>query len=244
MTASIAVSDAVRDKMARNASRLRFQSIYNEIRERICLLRYPPGMALSEGALAVEFGVSRTPIRRVLNRLEFEGLVESRHGVGTIVTTVDLETLSEVYALRMKLAELIGELSPVPPSDEVIAALEDLLKRCTALRTHRDPDEFSRINMEAQHELARLIGNRALHEVTIRLYNRTARIWLQLVPEMDWEQEVDVFGDELRELIRAMRAGDVRAAGYVRRNHISMSLLRMSRFLSGVGKESAGGGDE
>jgi DNA-binding GntR family transcriptional regulator len=86
------------------------QAIYKEIRERICLLQYPPGEMLSENALAAEFEVSRTPMRRILRLLEFEGLVISRAGVGTLVTTADLRSLREVYRLRIKLAEVIGDL--------------------------------------------------------------------------------------------------------------------------------------
>ena len=69
-------------------ARERFERIYGIIRDRICLLEYAPGMRLGEEDLAKEFGVSRTPIRRVLSRLETEGLLESRHGVGTFVTTI------------------------------------------------------------------------------------------------------------------------------------------------------------
>ena len=68
---------------------MRFEAIHAEIRERICLLHYPPGHTLRRAELAREFGISRTPIRRVLQRLEYEGLVESRHGIGTIVTLID-----------------------------------------------------------------------------------------------------------------------------------------------------------
>lgn len=217
----------------RDASRVRVNAIYDAIRERICLLRYTPGMTLSESELAAEFGVSRTPIRRALHRLEFDGLVESRRGVGTIVTTVDLRLLKEVLALRMKLAELIGELSPLPRSDEHIATIEALLERCEALHGRRDPEEFARINMQFQAELARAIGNRPLREIATRLYFQTARIWLQLVPELDWEEEITFFCNEISDVLEVMRAGDMTAVGLVRRNHISMSLIRMSRYLSG-----------
>ena len=78
-------------------SRERFERIYRTLRDRICLLEYPPGARLSEEELAEEFAISRTPVRRVLGRLESEGLIEARHGVGTIVTDVELEELAQVY---------------------------------------------------------------------------------------------------------------------------------------------------
>ena len=97
----------------RPLARERFERIYRTLRDRICLLEYPPGTRLSEEELAEEFAISRTPVRRVLARLEAEGLVEARHGVGTIVTDVELEALAQVYQLRLELAVLIGRLSPL-----------------------------------------------------------------------------------------------------------------------------------
>src|SRR5690606_38977516 len=55
-------------------ARERFERIYRILRNRICLLEYPPGARLSEEELAEEFRISRTPVRRVLARLESEGL--------------------------------------------------------------------------------------------------------------------------------------------------------------------------
>src|SRR5438045_8251938 len=99
-----------------SVSRERFERIYRTIRDRICLIEYEPGRRLAEEDLAREFGVSRTPVRRVLARLESEGLLESRHGVGTFVIDVDLDALLPVYQLRMELAGLMGKLDPLPRS--------------------------------------------------------------------------------------------------------------------------------
>lgn len=61
-----------------------------ELRQRICMMQsVSEEMILHEGALASEFGVSRTPIRQVLQKLAHERLVETRSGVGTIVSPLD-----------------------------------------------------------------------------------------------------------------------------------------------------------
>ena len=96
--------------------------------------RLSAGLVLSEEQLALEFGVSRTPIRRVLSRLEAEGLVESRHGMGTVVTDPDLETLRQIYALRMRIAELIGELDPLPRAESDLERIRSVLRRVDDLR--------------------------------------------------------------------------------------------------------------
>jgi len=61
--------------------------IATELRNRICMMQsVSDNITLHEGALATEFGVSRTPIRQVLQKLSYERLVETRSGVGTIVS--------------------------------------------------------------------------------------------------------------------------------------------------------------
>lgn len=230
MGAQLNASDAA-TPAAQSRSRARLDTIHGTLRERICLLEYPPGHALGESALAEEFGVSRTPIRRVLGRLESEGLVERRHGVGTIVTTVDFAELADVYALRMRLAELIGELDPIPPKTEDITLFRGLLSRVRALAADRDDTEFARVSMDYMLALLACVGNHALRDTTERLFFQTSRIWLQAMDRMDWGQEVAIFATEIEEVIRALALEDLRAVGLTHRNHISLSLLRLSRLI-------------
>lgn len=209
-------------------------TIYQEIRDRICLLHYPPGAMLSENKLADEFGVSRTPIRRVLQRLEFEGLVVSKRGVGTLVTIVDLQYLKEVYALRLNLAELAGELSPIRPSEQKIARLEALLKQFETMRGQPDPEALGGLYNSFQAEMIDLIGNRPLREISERLYHQTVRVWLQILPDLDWLEEVNVACQEISDIIEALRANDMKTMAQVRREHMAMLLGRTSRYLEGT----------
>ena len=65
------------------------RSMIHPLRQRICLSDPSEEWLLHEGRLGQEFGVSRTPVRQVLQRLAFEGLVETRSGIGTVVTALD-----------------------------------------------------------------------------------------------------------------------------------------------------------
>ena len=88
----------------RSAPQQRIVAIYQEVRYRICTNRYPPDTVLREEVLAKEYDVSRSPIRRVFSMLEHEGLVEIKHGIGTIVTRIEPDQLAEVYEVRLILA--------------------------------------------------------------------------------------------------------------------------------------------
>jgi DNA-binding GntR family transcriptional regulator len=221
-------ASAADDKLP-SISRERFERVYNVIRNRICLLEYEPGARLGEEDLAREFGVSRTPIRRVLSRLESEGLVESRHGVGTFVTTVDFDSFMQVYQLRMELAVLIGRLDPIPRSEDDLNRVRAILKRCDDLLKVPDSKAIALINMEFFQELAAMIGNQPLKEISERLYYLTHRIWLTSMPSLNLGDEIVVFRRELADILAAMEIGDLESVGHIRRSHISMSVKRLQK---------------
>lgn len=222
---------------------MRFEAIHAEIRERICLLRYPPGHRLVESELAREFGMSRTPMRRVLQRLEYEGLVESRHGVGTIVTLIDRQALLEIDTLRMKLAEISGEMTLLPCDGDAIGRMRQLAERCRSLgeRTGTnaqidtekfDVEQFGLLSIAVQKEVSRSIGNVPLRDISDRLFFQTSRMWLQLLSRKNWAEEVEAFAGEIGDLIEALELNDLNSLHFVRRNHISMSRLRMQGYFA------------
>jgi len=217
------------DEAAALSARERFEMMHHEIRRRICLLDYAPGARLSEEALATEFGVSRTPLRRVLARLEDEGLVNSVHGVGTFVTDADIRELQQVYELRVELVELTGYLSPRPADATLIAEFRRLAKRSREMMTSGDPKTFTQLDMDFFQTLMRLTGNQPLREICERLYYRTKRIWIKsaLAAEIDLAKEFFVFNREVEDVIEALEIGDLEALANIQKAHISMSFRRL-----------------
>lgn len=211
------------------SARDRFDRMHAVLRNRICLLDYPPGARLSEEDLAAEFGTSRTPLRRVLVRLESEGLLQSVHGVGTFVTDVDIEALEQTYQLRMELAELLGVLGPNPPDPALWERLQRLSTEVRALAKAPDARRFGELNMEFFHEFHAITSNLPLREICQRLFLQTARIWLKSMAaaRIDVGAEAGIFADEIDEVLRALAIGDVRSAALIHRTHISMSYTRM-----------------
>ena len=207
--------------------RRKFEWMYETLRKRICLLDYAPGQRLSEEALAAEFGVSRTPLRRVLGRLEGEGLLKSVQSVGTIVTDADVEEMAPTYQLRMELAELIGRLSPIDVTPAHVDEFRLLLAECDRLSDKPDPRAFARVNMDFLNALLRLTENDALREISERLYYRTTRIWIKTIDQLDLAEEMQIFRREVADVLAAVELGDLEAVGHIRRSHISMSFARL-----------------
>lgn len=86
------------------------------------------GAALSELALADEFGVSRTPVREALKQLQTEGLVEIRPRVGTFVTAPSRREITELFEIKELLegaaARLLAQRGHVPEIDALLDNLD------------------------------------------------------------------------------------------------------------------------
>lgn len=212
-------------------ARDRFEALHHELRNRICLLDYAPGTRLSETVLSEEFGVSRTPLRRVLARLEAEGLLHSVQGVGTFVTDATLDELEQVYRLRMELAELSGRLAPIRPSPDQLDGFRQISCRAKALINTPDPRAFARLIMDFFLALLALTDNAPLREISERLYFQTTRIWLTSLFDsvLDAQREYEIFNREVEDILVALEIGDMQAAAHIQRAHISMSFTRMQQ---------------
>lgn len=219
------------DQGAAPSVRDRHDAMHADIRERICLLEFSPGQRLSEAALAEEFGTSRTPVRRVLARLEDEGLVQSAHGVGTLVTDANIDELEQVYRLRVALTGMTGQMDPVPPDAAFLARMDRLIARSAQIIATGTPQEFTRFDMEVFQTLLGLTSNAPLRQVLERLYFQTKRIWLQaaMQADLDLQDEFRIFHHELEAIQLALRVNDLEAVAEIQRAHISMSFNRLQQ---------------
>ncbi|WP_303616642.1 GntR family transcriptional regulator [Mariluticola halotolerans] len=220
---------AQRTEVRTSIARERFMRLSYTLRDRICMLDYPPGKCLSEETLAAEFGVSRTPLRRALGWLESQGLLTSVQGVGTIVTDIEIDSLAQVYQLRMELDQLLGTLSPVPPTTETIGQFQQLFERSCALVFAPDARGFGRLNIDFFHALMRLTDNEPLRDISERLFYQASRIWLKSLPHMNLAHELAIFSREIADIMAAVEVGDLSAAGHIRRSHISMGFIRLKK---------------
>ncbi|KFF50111.1 GntR family transcriptional regulator [Gammaproteobacteria bacterium MFB021] len=154
----------------------RHQKIYRRIREAIVEHRLKPGARLREDALAEVFGVSRTGIRKILQRLALEHLVTLTPRRGASVARPSIEEARDVFAAR-QLVEC--QLMPwaarrLTPAD--VAALRELA--ASERRALRAGEQSQAIQLSARfhQRLAELAGNAPLAEFIERLCSRSSLI--------------------------------------------------------------------
>ena len=101
--------------------------VYETIRTRILAGDIRPGDHLREGALAEGLGLSRTPVREALRRLESDGLAVHEAHKGVVVAHLDHQAVTELYLIREVLEGTAAGEAARHASEAEIAALEDLL---------------------------------------------------------------------------------------------------------------------
>lgn len=202
-------------------------SIYKEVRRRICTNRYPPGELLGEEVLANEFKVSRSPIRRVLSRLEQEGLIEIRHGVGSRVTDISPALLDSAYEARMALAVASAPFIRIDDPPETASRVLEQARTEFREVSPGDVGTFADVNTRYYDAVTAFVSNDILREMMRSLFFQTSRIWLMGLPRMDWLLTIERICWEIDELKRAVDVGDAFALGLLMRNHIFESRRRL-----------------
>ena len=108
--------------------------VYEEIRQAIIDLRLEPGEPLREAAIAAQLGVSKTPIREALARLQQERLAEATSFKGAIVSAYSQRDLEEIYELRALLEGAAARTAAAGDSEETRAQLVAIVDRSRELR--------------------------------------------------------------------------------------------------------------
>lgn len=118
-----------------------------------------PDEWLREESLTEILGVSRTPVREALNRLEEEGLIQRKPGQGARVTSLSIEDMSVVYQVRGSLESLTARMATERGTLSAKATLKGLHQDMQQAAKNDHLSEFSRLNIAFHAELAEMAGN-------------------------------------------------------------------------------------
>ncbi len=104
--------------------------IYKILKNEIMLLELAPGQFIGEIEIAKRFNVSRTPIREVFKRLEYDNLIKIIPNKGTMINPINLELVSEIMYIREKLEiGIIGDIMPILREDSLTQLKLSLIKQ-------------------------------------------------------------------------------------------------------------------
>jgi DNA-binding GntR family transcriptional regulator len=220
------------------SSRQDAQSIYESLRAEINHGGLPPGSPLREVALAERFGVSRTPVREALRRLQHDRLVVP--GVrGLQVREVDPQEVVQVYDVRILLEGEAAREAARARTEADLVLLEGLLARDRSLVDPPD-QERAQTNVEFHAAVWRAAHNRVLSDLLQRLTVHLVRTpHSTLSAPGRWEQAMS----EHEQLFRAIAEGDAEAAAGVASEHMRRAReirLRLLRSAASGSRDTRG----
>jgi DNA-binding GntR family transcriptional regulator len=176
---------------------------------------FRPGDRLVESELAERFGVSRTPIREALQRLETQAVL-ARDGRSLVVSSLDHDQLGELYVVRAELEGLAARLAAQHAAPEEIGVLRDMLARDRELAAR--PEALARANRRFHRQIHLASHNRYLIQQLEMVHRSMA---LMATTSLAAEGRGARALDEHEAIVRAIEARDGEAADAAIRLHIS-----------------------
>jgi DNA-binding GntR family transcriptional regulator len=178
---------------------------------------YRPGDRLVESELAERFGVSRTPVREALQRLETQAMVV-RDGRSLIVASLDHSQLAELYIVRAELEALAARLAARHASPEEARVLAHMVEEDH--KSTGDPEALARANKRFHRQIHLASHNRYLVQ-QLDLVHRTMALMARTSLAAEGRSETALA--EHARIVDAITAGDPDAADHALRQHISMA---------------------
>ena len=188
---------------------------YSLILDAIDVGMFKPGDRLVESDLADRFGVSRTPIREALQRLETQSLLE-RDGRSLIVASLDHNQTAELYAVRRELEGLAASLAARHATEEEIQVLQDMVAADDALVD--DAAALAKANRRFHQQVHLASHNRYLRQQLDLVHRSMA---LMATTSLAVEGRGLVAQAEHKAIVDAIAARDEAAAGQAIKDHIS-----------------------
>ncbi|TCT13173.1 GntR family transcriptional regulator [Tepidamorphus gemmatus] len=203
--------------------------VYEEIRRRIVAIELPPDTTLSRGDLADAFGVSQSPVREAILRLEQDGLVVSFPQSRTVVTRIGIARIREEHFLRTAVERDVARRLAEIGDPATILKVKGLVKMQEALADDVEQVALFKQLDEAFHEaLFEGVGQSNLHRhITARCGN-LARLRSLDLPRR--EKLASVLAGH-RAVVAAIEAGDPDAAASAMRHHLSGSIERLPQIV-------------
>jgi len=206
-------------------TKLNNRPLYEEVAERlraqIFAHELAPGSWLDEQNLALQFGISRTPMREAIKVLASEGLVTMKMRRGAYVTEVDRRDLEQIFTILSLLEGQAAKETASKASEDQLTQLDNLHHRLEKAAADRDMEQFFEINSKFHELVQDIAGNRWMNNTIADLrkvlklqrrdsLSRTGRLQNSLV--------------EHRQILQAILKRDPIAAEAAMRKHLAHGL--------------------
>ena len=202
--------------------------VFNTLRRAILRGELVPGQRLMEIRLADQMGVSRTPVREAIRKLELEGLVVMVPRKGAEVAHISGKNLRDVLEVRRALEELAGELACERMSAEDFKKLEQAnLKFASVL----DSDDITVLG-KADEEFHGLIYQATDNDRLVQMVNHLReQMYRYRIEHLKNKSQRTILLQEHQDIMRALAARDVEAVRRAIRAHINKQEAQIAKMI-------------
>ncbi|MFI5829579.1 GntR family transcriptional regulator [Streptomyces sp. NPDC051578] len=203
--------------------------VYQHVKQGVLGRRYEGGVLLTEGEVAEAVGVSRTPVREALLRLETEGLLKLYPKKGALVLPVSAQEIADVIETRLLVEEFtVRKAVPAPPG--LLERLAGLIGEQRRHAADGDLVALMAADRAFHAEIVRNAGNRILDRLYDQLRDRQLRMGVALLHAHP--DRVERTLAEHAEILDALRAGEPETAAAAVRAHVG----RVDALVRGAGR--------
>ncbi len=198
-----------------------YEEVAERLREQIFAHQMAPGSWVDEQSLALQLGISRTPMREAIKVLAAEGLITMYMNRGAYVTEVDRRDLEQIFTVLSLLEGQAAKETALRATEDQLTELDNLHHRLEKAAADRDLDQFFEINVKFHELIQGTAGNRWMNNTIADLrkvlklqrrdsLNRTGRIQNSVI--------------EHRQILEAILKRDPIAAEAAMRKHLAHGL--------------------
>ena len=213
--------------------------VFNTLRQAILTGELKPGERLMEIHLANRLGVSRTPIREAIRKLELEGLVTMIPRRGAEVAQITEKSLKDVLEVRRALDALSVELACDRIEEEELTALSKACSAFAEATKTKDPKKIAQADVALHDIIVKATDNSRLIQLVNNLSEQMYRYRFEYIKDESTHAQLI---EEHRIIFESIRRNDKETAAKTARLHIDnqessiMKQIRLERSKNSIGR--------
>lgn len=190
--------------------------VFEKLENDIIVGVYPRGEIITELKLVEQLGVSRTPIREALRRLEQERLIKDS-GKGSVVLGITVEDLIDIMNIREHVEGLAAFYATENISDDAKAELQHIMELQDFYFQKQDQDNLQKMDDKFHDLIYEMSKRTVLRDTLLPLHRKTMRYRLAAIKN---EKRLSASVQEHKQIIQAILSGDAETAQTLMSRHI------------------------
>jgi DNA-binding GntR family transcriptional regulator len=205
------------------------QLVYEKLHDEILAGKLAPGSRLKQEELTERLGVSRTPVREALRRLESEGLIQFVRRNLAIVSLIPRKQIEEIFDLRALIESYAAEKAAERLDEKTSKRLHQLIAEMDACHSKRQTEKLLRSNDEFHRLICSLSGNETLLNVLEQIWRDIRRLRFNYLVTTEGHERST---REHKQLVAALERGDKEVIRKIVREHAQGTLKGILEILN------------